>query len=571
MTALTVYGTSVVSTTWPQASELTNTGGGGSTTTRSTLIGQSTGFGEVTSQTTNNAWPVLNSLPNATGAGFFWDATTLEQQQISSGAWTPTITLATSVGSIIADVYTRVFAYEGGAFVPITAQGAQNGLLLSGQTITTTPTAFTFAATTLPRISFVTGGKLYMDIWLNITTNSTGNNAATVALTEASSNGVTGCQWVTPGYQALTSLQLSTLYRYGNFILNDGVNYLFQQKNDDLPEYKQTLLPVQRSPLVKKTGERVNERVISAHVTIIGNGRSDVRMKHDALKQALNLRQQNLYLSEIDSRYWVADVTKAPGVYAPGQIAVMKVPITFVAQNPYAYASTSQTFSTGNVTYSLVSGQVYQATFNFAGGGDVPALPVITITNNSPQLLVTLTSQITNGTTGITSIAVTATNKALSNGETIYLGDSQNQTLTVSGTTAQGATSIPVTSFTASNTYPIGAHVSQTINCISAISIQQTTDTTTLSFNAFNLFTGGSFTVTCDPTVTNGETITWAAPVFLNSIGYNWSGTGGPLNYSGTFPVVEPGKTSWTIQLTMANSSTTAQATVQWTWFQRYA
>lgn len=83
----------------------------------------------------------------------------------------------------------------------------------------------------------------------------------------------------------------------------------------------------------------------------------------------------------------------------------------------------------------------------------------ILITNNDGST--TLTTALTNGQTGVTSLAVSATPAAIPSGTVLQLGygTGQTQNVTTSGSTAQGATSITVTSFTSNAAYGIGTAV----------------------------------------------------------------------------------------------------------------
>lgn len=83
----------------------------------------------------------------------------------------------------------------------------------------------------------------------------------------------------------------------------------------------------------------------------------------------------------------------------------------------------------------------------------------ILITNNDGST--TLTTALTNGQTGVVSLAVAAVPAAIPSGTSVQLGfgTGQTQTVTTSGVTAQNATSITVTSFTANAAYAIGTNV----------------------------------------------------------------------------------------------------------------
>lgn len=73
----------------------------------------------------------------------------------------------------------------------------------------------------------------------------------------------------------------------------------------------------------------------------------------------------------------------------------------------------------------------------------------------------TLTTALSNGQTGITSLAVAALPAAIPSGTTLLIGagTGQTQSVTTSATAAVGATSISVGSFTANAAYAIGTNV----------------------------------------------------------------------------------------------------------------
>lgn len=83
----------------------------------------------------------------------------------------------------------------------------------------------------------------------------------------------------------------------------------------------------------------------------------------------------------------------------------------------------------------------------------------ILITNNSGST--TLTTALTNGQTGVTSLAVAALPAAIPSGTTLQIGygTGQTQNVTTSASAAQGATSISVTSFTSNAAYGVGTAV----------------------------------------------------------------------------------------------------------------
>jgi hypothetical protein len=119
------------------------------------------------------------------------------------------------------------------------------------------------------------------------------------------------------------------------------------------------------------------------------------------------------------------------------------------------------------------------------------------ITNNSGST--TLTTGLTNGQTGITSLAVAALPAAIPSGTnlTIGYGGGSTQTVTTSALASQGATSISVTSFTSNATYAAGTAVVPQPNVTDNPTNTQLTGnaTTPLTSYSGNLATG-AFTFT---------------------------------------------------------------------------
>ncbi len=557
-TALVLYGLQASASTLPQAAALTNQQGSLTSATINTLLGQATGFGEITGKGTTTAWPSFLALPEPSGLGFLWDVTTLELQQIQAGQWQPELTLSVDHGSVVADLYCRVFLWMAGCFVPVQPVGG-GGLLKSGVTLTTTPQTLLWpGGQLLPPISFIKGAKLYLDLWANVLSNSSGNSGTNLQLVvSAAATGESACQVVTPGYVPLPLEQQKKLWTFGGFCLNDGTNYKIPSRPYALPEVTPTIQPIARMDGSKITDVVVQPRKIAVPLEVLGVGRDDVAMKLDALYQALAQRQQKLVLAA-DGRYVLADALSAPYKFVPGDVQRAQLTVTF--QSPVAYATSPiiQQYTSGPVAYPSVGGGSYAQTVILPGnGGNAPSLPTLVVTNSSPPVFVTLTSQLNSGT-AYTSLAVTATQNALSAGDTLKIGSSPSQTVTVSANVSAGATSIPVTSFTASNTFAIGATVAR-VFAITSLTIQQVTNGAALTI-AQNLYAdqgsgADSWTIICDPFATSGE-----------SVFYRNQTT--PQAHTGTFKLaVEPTPTTWTITAAAASQPT---LTVNWAWAARY-
>lgn len=214
MTVLTLYHTVAPATTLTSA-DIFVTSTGSLLTNRNTTIGTSTGYGEVQSQGTSTAWPSLTSLPSPTGNGWLWDDTTLASggAVFSAGTWTLKANLRTSVGSIIANIHSKVWRRASNNVYNLIAD-----LSLNTQTITSTFAQYTLTnTTTSPSTAFGTGDLLYNDIWLSVTSNSTGNSTALVEINNGNSNstGNAGAELVTPGFSSITSVFHDAVLRFG--------------------------------------------------------------------------------------------------------------------------------------------------------------------------------------------------------------------------------------------------------------------------------------------------------------------------------------------------------------------
>lgn len=202
MTALTVYSTTVASSTLSTANDFATTTGGTSAT-KDTKIGTSTGWSELFAQGTTNAWSAAGSIGSPSGHGWLWDVTTLEGQQIVAGNWTPTVRLQIAGGgtpSITADIYIRAYVYNGGTYTQI-----GSSMTKTGQTLNSTTANYAFSATNQALQNFNTGDKLYVDAWLNVTANTGTSSANNVRVSSSSTSGqgiANNVSIVTPGYQA---------------------------------------------------------------------------------------------------------------------------------------------------------------------------------------------------------------------------------------------------------------------------------------------------------------------------------------------------------------------------------
>ncbi len=196
MTALTTYLSNIAATSLPTAAAMSSATGG-VLVGDSSLIGTSTGYGELYGLGTSGAWAAASNIGSPSGNGWLWDVTTLEQQTIAAGTWTPTLRVRVSNGTATIDWHVRYYKWNknSGTYTLI-GQIDQTGVAMTTLYQTLTPSV------SLSAMAFGTNDKLYMHIWPNITANSTGTSAATLFITTTSSatqGDTTGAQ-VTPGY-----------------------------------------------------------------------------------------------------------------------------------------------------------------------------------------------------------------------------------------------------------------------------------------------------------------------------------------------------------------------------------
>jgi predicted phage tail component-like protein len=348
-------------------------------------------------------------------------------------------------------------------------------------------------------------------------------------------------------------------YYYGLFPINDNINYYVTDKTFDLAPYTQTLFKIARLEGEKKTGEIVNARKIQLKIKVIGANRVDLEQKLETLYQALSIRQQKLQIYATDDRYYIADCTDATAALAAGFPISTTVTASFTCQQPYAFATSLGTFSTGTVTLTpaaAASTYVFPVqTFN--AGTSVYGRPQITIINQNADNSTTLTTGLTGGNV-YTTLSVASLPVAVVTGDTFTLSSgTSTQTITTNAPSNAGTTTLTMIPFTAAVSYGVGS------TCIldnswDSISLYQQMDAQLLVIKDASTLpqvSGDRIDVYCDPTV----------PINGYTIQFNQTGTPQPFN--GVFPVVEPFNTSWIITI-VANSP--PQASVTWTWTPRW-
>lgn len=193
MISLALYGlsTASVSTLTTAATFASGTGGAGTTVSSQLLTG--TGYYEMYGKgVTGQA--VQASIPAPTGNGWIWDVTTLETNTLASGTYTLIATPSVASGSLASCTFTiRVYKRSSGGVYTLIASG-----LTSTFTITTTPTAQSVTTSSVGSVGFVSGDKLYTDVWLNAAPAST--RSILIAVSSTSSGIANDVQVTTPGY-----------------------------------------------------------------------------------------------------------------------------------------------------------------------------------------------------------------------------------------------------------------------------------------------------------------------------------------------------------------------------------
>jgi len=197
-TSLTVYLTTQASATLSSANQLsTSTTAGTSTTTRTTKVGSGvSGYGECVAQGTSSAWAAAGSIGTTpTGKGWFLDSNILDSQNLLGGNYTPKVRHTLTAGTMTVDIYLRAWRYRSGTYTLI-GTWSKTGVNLS-----TSLTSTNLTVASAAQISFAVGDRLYLEMWLNITTPN--GSAGDLLVTECSvaGGGNTNVELVTPGYQ----------------------------------------------------------------------------------------------------------------------------------------------------------------------------------------------------------------------------------------------------------------------------------------------------------------------------------------------------------------------------------
>lgn len=198
MTALTVYGSSVADTMLTTACDMAQAVGGGTETSKTTILTGTEVYGEVFSQGGTAA--SVATLP-ATPTGHGWVYTPGVGTYVE-GNWSALITLsAASWGgsSVHGTITVRFFHYSGGAYTAI----GQITTALSG----TNKMTYSLPATSMPSITFGFNDLLYVDLWwFDDATNAGGDNPVLYVSTSATQGVAGDMQISTPGFASTAML-----------------------------------------------------------------------------------------------------------------------------------------------------------------------------------------------------------------------------------------------------------------------------------------------------------------------------------------------------------------------------
>ncbi len=207
-TSLSVFWSNFASAALPNANKLYTTGGSPANTWKYSRVGTATGYGEITSQGMTSAWAAGGAIGSPTGKGFLLDSTVLEGQQLQAGLHTCYLRLncaqggdsKPNAGTLGAGLYVRLSKYHGGTYTTLLT------LSLTGQTIGSNYTTYTLTGSAGSPTTFGSGDKLYIDIWVNVTSNGNGSSVQDIRLNRLSTDSAnmigdaTNAGVVTPGF-----------------------------------------------------------------------------------------------------------------------------------------------------------------------------------------------------------------------------------------------------------------------------------------------------------------------------------------------------------------------------------
>jgi hypothetical protein len=207
----TFYASNVASTIGgiTQACQMAQASGGTETSISVTMPATSTNtYVELLSQGGSSS--AFSTLPAPTGKGW---SISLAGNSIPSGSWSSVFTLAKSGSSMGgAALYVRCFRRTmDGIYYPI------GSMTLTGQTYSTTKTAYSLPSITATLWQFISGDTLYIDAFVFNGSTSWASAAFTVYVSNSASAGVTNDGMITTPTMITTPPELSCLVGTSNF------------------------------------------------------------------------------------------------------------------------------------------------------------------------------------------------------------------------------------------------------------------------------------------------------------------------------------------------------------------
>ncbi len=229
-TALTVAPNSfAASSTLSTANQLVTTSGGTTGSALTIKCGASTGWGELQGQSDANSWEALGAMGTPTGLGWFLDASTLDGKVILAGSWSAIWKMKASATGPVGDISVNAYVYNSGVYTFI------GSLVKTGYTFTTTATDIGLTAASFPAAYFPTGSHLYIDCWLNITSNTSGSTR-TISVAQGTSSGTadfTTEKIDTPGYATQSVRDISSRFRQMSASVLKDAKTRFRQRSAD--------------------------------------------------------------------------------------------------------------------------------------------------------------------------------------------------------------------------------------------------------------------------------------------------------------------------------------------------
>jgi hypothetical protein len=180
---LTLYGSDVADGTLTTACDMATVTGGVETSAKNSATGSSV-YGEVTSQA--NATATVASIPaTPTGNGWVYKP---GAGIFAAGNWSCIATTSFSGGASVDKLTIRFFKYSGGSYTSI-------GTIDFMGTITIAKGTYSFAATSMPSVTFGSTDLLYADLWIHDPAGA--NDGQTVYESNSATQGVANDMQIT--------------------------------------------------------------------------------------------------------------------------------------------------------------------------------------------------------------------------------------------------------------------------------------------------------------------------------------------------------------------------------------